>query len=145
MSGGAIAGFEDLMARLDALIADAEGGAVDPAVVDYLRATRERVGLLRNRVGEGKRVSERHATEGEARLVVNGRALPVAITDRSYGGFGLVAGESVPGETYARLDIDGQFEQEIYEGLITYCRPDEGQYRIGLDVVSSLRIGQIAR
>lgn len=141
MSGGAIGHFEDLMARLDALIADAERGEVDPVVVDYLRATRERVALLQERTGEGRRVGERNAAEGEARLVINGEAVPVVLSDRSEGGFGLLADASVPTETYARLDIDGQFEEEIHEGLITYCRPEGGRYRIGLDVVSSLRIG----
>lgn len=141
MSDNPVKNFNDLLERLDALTEDAGAGPVDPVIVDYLRATRERVVLLRERVAEGRRVAERYDTEGEARLVVRGEALHVEITDRSATGFGLLADSPVPPETYARLDIDGQYEEEIFEGLVTHCQPDEGRYRIGLDVVSSLRIG----
>lgn len=141
MSGNPVKNFNDLLERLEALTEDAEAGPVDPVIVDYLRATRERVVLLRERVAEGRRASERYQTEGEARLVVQGEALHVTIADRSATGFGLLGDTPVAPETYARLDIDGQFEEEIFEGLVTHCQPEDGRYRIGLDVVSSLRIG----
>ena len=141
MSDNPVKNFNDLLERLDALTEDAEAGPVDPVIVDYLRATRERVVLLRDRVAEGRRVAERYETEGEARLVIRGEALEVAIIDRSATGFGLVADQPVEPETYARLDIDGQYEEQIYEGLVTFCQAQDDRYRIGLDVVSSLRIG----
>ena len=141
MSDNPVKNFKDLLERLDALTEDAGAGPVDPVIVDYLRATRERVVLLRDRVAEGRRVAERYDMEGEARLVIRGEALEVEIIDRSDTGFGLMADQPVAPETYARLDIDGQYEEQIYEGLVTFCQAQDDRYRIGLDVVSSLRIG----
>jgi len=133
--------FNDLLERLDSLTEDAAAGPIDPVIVDYLRATRERVVLLRERAAEGRRASERYETEGEARLVLEGKAIQVEITDRSATGFGLLSSTPVETETYARLDIDGQYEEAIFEGLVTNCQSEGDRYRIGLDVVSSLRIG----
>jgi len=141
VSENPVQNFNDLLERLDALTEDAQAGPVDPVIVDYLRATRERVVLLRERVAQGRRAAERYETEGEARLVIRGEAIQVAVRDRSETGFGLVADEPVATEAYARLDIDSQYRQEIFEGLVTYCRGEEGRYRIGFDIVSSLRIG----
>lgn len=141
MSDSPVRNFNDLLARLDALAEAAEAGPVDPVIVDYLRTTRERVALLRERVGEGQRLASRSETDDEARLVVHGKALPVRIRDQSAAGFGLVAGEPVAPETYARLDIDGVDGGEIHEGLVTHCEAEGDHYRVGLEVVSSLRIG----
>ena len=113
MSDNPIKNFNDLLERLDALAEDAGAGPVDPVIVDYLRATRERVVLLRERVAEGRRVAERYETEGEARLVIQGEALHVDITDRSATGFGLLADSPVSPEAYARLDIEGQYAGEV--------------------------------
>ena len=136
-----VTNFKDLLDRLDALTEAAEAGPIDPVIVDYLKTTRQRVALLPQRMAEGRRLSPRHASDGEARLVVRDRTLPVRIQDRSETGFGLLAEEPVEAESYARLDIDGQQEGEIYEGLVVHCEAEGGSYRIGLDVVSSLRIG----
>ncbi len=141
MSDNPVNNFSDLMDRFDALIEDAGAGPVDPVIVDYLRATRERVVLLHNRVAEKRRVAERYETEGDARLVIGGEALEVAIVDRSATGFGLLADEPVAPETNARLEIDGQYQEQIYEGLVAYCQAQDDRYRVGLDVVSSLWIG----
>lgn len=141
MTDEPVRNFNDLLARLDALAEAAEAGPVAPVIVDYLQTTRERVAVLRQRMGEGQRLATRFKTDGEARLVVHGQARHVRIRDRSAVGFGLVAGEPVAPETYARLDIDSEDAGEIYEGLVTHCEAEGDRYRLGFEVASSLRIG----
>ena len=141
MSQEPVRNFNDLLERLDALVEAAEAGEVDPVLADYLRATRERLVLLRERKPGGQRLAERYEATGEARLVVRGYGIPVRIRDRSATGFGLVSDEPVDPETYARLDIDGAHEEEMYEGLVTHCQPEEAEYRLGFEIISSLRIG----
>jgi len=133
--------FADLLERLDALAEAAEQGPIDPVITDYLRMTRERVIKLRERVREERRTDTREEATGEGRLVVHGVAHHVTIVDRSASGFGLLADQEIAPETYARLDIDRESEEEIHEGLVTYCRREDERFRIGLDIVSSLRIG----
>ena len=97
---------------------------------------------LQERTQESRRSFPREPEIGEARLVSQGEAILVKIVDTSETGFGLWSPERVPPDTYARLDIDGGNQEEIFEGLVTHCKvDDEHGYRIGLDVVSSLRIG----
>jgi len=141
VSDNPVKDFNDLLARLDALTEDAAAGEADPIIVDYLRTTRERVVQLRHRVSEDRRTAERFPEEGEVRLVVEGEALAAEIRDRSDTGFGLVVDKAVAPDTYARLDIDGPHEGLIYEGIVTHCQQEEGRFRVGLDVFSSLRIG----
>lgn len=141
MTDRPVSNFNDLLERLDALVEAAEAGELDPVLVDYLRASRQRLVLLRERTPGGRRLAERYETTGEARLVVRGYGMPVRIRDRSAAGFGLLAQEVVDPETYARLDIDGQDAEEIYEGLVTHCQPEDGEYRLGFQIISSLRIG----
>jgi hypothetical protein len=142
MQKEAVESFEDLLARVDHLIRAAESGPIDPVVVDYLHTTRERMVRLRERVQEDRRTAPREPERTEARLVSQGEAILVRILDTSETGFGLWSPERVPPDTYARLDIDGDSQEVIYEGLVTHCQPDdEHGYRVGLDVVSSLRIG----
>lgn len=138
----AVESFQDLLARLDQLVEAAEAGPIDPVVVDYLRTTRERMVRLRDRTQENRRTVPREPEIAEARLVSQGEAILVKILDTSETGFGLWSPEKVPPDTYARLDIDGDSQEEIFEGLVTHCKADdEHGYRVGLDVVSSLRIG----
>ncbi|MEF8792658.1 PilZ domain-containing protein [Thiohalorhabdus sp.] len=141
MSEPSVRNFSDWLAHLDALVEAAEAGPVDPVIVDYLRTTRERVVVLRERMAEDQRLAPRHETNGEARLVVHGQALSVRIRDRSAGGFGLLAGEPVDSGTYARLDIDGEQAGAIHEGLVSHCQVEGDRYRVGFEVVSSLPIG----
>ncbi|MFP4560591.1 MAG: hypothetical protein ACLFRB_06600 [Thiohalorhabdus sp.] len=141
MTEDPVRSFDDLLARLDRLADAAEQGSIDPVITDYLRMTRDRLVRLRERTGEERRLAPREEDRGKGRLVVHGVAYPVEIVDRSATGFGLRAFEELTPETYARLDIDGESEEEIHEGLITYCRAEGDGYRIGLDIASSLRIG----
>lgn len=129
------------MGRIDGLVEAAEAGELDPVLIDYLRATRDRLVTLHERDQEGRRLAERYDANGEARLVVKGQGQSVWIRDQSATGFGLIADVALSPDTYARLDIDGANAQVIYEGLVTHCEPEAGAYRLGFEVISSLRIG----
>lgn len=135
-----VSSFEDLLAEVDRLVAEADSGPVDPVVVDYLRRTRQRLETLQQRSEADRREAPRFEERGEARLVVDGEPFAVTILDTSAEGFGVLSPKPVAVDTYARLDMEGEEGPEMYECLVTHCLAEGEQYRLGLDAFSSLRI-----
>jgi len=136
-----IADLDDLMRQLGHLLEAAERGGVDRAVVDYLRSCRERARRMGEAGAEDRRIPVRLPEFGRARLVTRDQAHEVALVDHSAKGFGVRSPVPVAEGDYARLDMEHGLRSDMFECVITYCHPDGGGYRVGLEVFSRLRIG----
>lgn len=136
-----ITDLDDLLERLDELLTAADRDGVDPGVLDYLRGCGERARRLGRASGADRRIPVRLPDYGRARLVTREAAHEVVLRDHSDKGFGLFSPLAIPVGDYARLDMERGLRADLYEGTITHCSPEAGGFRIGLEVVSHLRIG----
>lgn len=81
-----------------------------------------------------QRAELRIRSKGRFTLLVEGAAQPIvaSVCDVSPSGIGLEAQSSVAVGTAVRLDGDGI----MADGVVRYCRSENGQYRIGVALVS---------
>jgi hypothetical protein len=133
--------LDDLLHRISGLIQAADRGGVDRAVLDYLRSCRDRARRMGETAADDRRIPVRLPEYGRARLVTRDEAYEVELVDHSAQGFGLRSPVAVSEGDYARLDMEHGLRSDIYECVITYCHPEAGSYRVGLEVFSYLRIG----